>query len=112
MNTSGHDPAYNSDASRQAAPENREFNLERIHRLVHDLEQELAHTDIPQADDLRREINTLKQMLEGPDEQDPRVRQRLHGVHNTLQDVTATVEGEVLRDSPYIAELGRILGLV
>lgn len=92
--------------------QHQEFSLERISRLVSDLEQELAHADIPQADDLREEIDRLKQLLASPRDEEGWIRERLHALHDGLQDVTAKVEGEVLRDSPYIAEIGRILGLV
>ncbi|MGE5622546.1 MAG: hypothetical protein ACM3WS_05270 [Bacillota bacterium] len=96
------------------APGPAEFSLERVRLLVSALEQELAHApaDAPHVPKLREEIATLKQVLASPDEQEGQVREKLHSVHNTFQDMTARVESEVLRDSPYIAEIGRILGLV
>lgn len=90
----------------------QEFSRERISRLVSDLEQELANADIPHAAELREEIATLKQILAAPDGKEGWIRDRLHTIRSTLQDMTAKVEGEVLRDTPYIAEIGRILGLV
>lgn len=93
-------------------PQQQEFSMERISRLVADLEQELANADIPQANELREEIDRLKQLLASPRREEGWVRERLHSLHDGLQGVTAKVEGEVLRDSPYIAEIGRILGLV
>jgi len=90
----------------------QEFSRERISRLVSDLEQELANADIPHAAELREEIATLKQLLAAPSGEEGWIRERLHSIRNTLQDMTAKVEGEVLRDTPYIAEIGRILGLV
>jgi tape measure domain-containing protein len=42
----------------------------------------------------------------------PELEQRLQGVRGRLDDFIASVEGEVLRDSRYLTELGRILGLV
>ncbi len=90
------------------------FSLERVRHLVAALEQELANApaDAPQVQTLKEEIATLKHVLASPDNQEGDVRERLHTVHNTFQDMTARVESEVLRDSPYIAEIGRILGLV
>ncbi|KIF83579.1 hypothetical protein TSA66_08630 [Noviherbaspirillum autotrophicum] len=90
------------------------FSLERVRHLVAALEQELANApaDAPQVQTMKEEIATLKHMLASPDNQEGDVRERLHTVHNTFQDMTARVESEVLRDSPYIAEIGRILGLV
>ncbi|GAB3549827.1 hypothetical protein GCM10027343_32100 [Noviherbaspirillum agri] len=100
-----------TDTTRQT-PQHQDFSMERISRLVADLEEELSRADLPQADDLREEIDRLKQLLASPRREEGWVRERLHSLHNGLQDVTAKVEGEVLRDSPYIAEIGRILGLV
>lgn len=90
-----------------------EFSLERISRLVAALEQELAGAppDLPNVKELREEIATLKHVLAAPDERDD-AGERLHAIRHTLQNVSAKVEGEVLKDSPYIAEIGRILGLM
>lgn len=91
-----------------------EFSLERISHLVSELEQELAKTppEIPNVHGLREEIEALKHVLASSEEPDERIEERLHTIRHTLEDVTARVEGEVLKDSPYIAEIGRILGLV
>lgn len=99
------------DTAPEATP-SQDFSIERISRLIADLEAELDHADIPQANALREEIDRLKQLLASPPREEGWMRERLHSLHNGLQDVTAKVEGEVLRDSPYIAEIGRILGLV
>lgn len=91
-----------------------EFSLERISRLVSDLEQELAKApvDIPNVQELREEIKTLKHALASPEEKDEGIGEKLHEIRNAFQDLTARIEGEVLKDSPYIAEIGRILGMV
>jgi hypothetical protein len=90
------------------------FSLERIAKLVSDLEQELsgAPAGSPKVDALRAEIDALKQTLASTDHDSPELASRLHGTHRNLDDLVASVEGEVLRDTPYLAELGRILGLV
>jgi hypothetical protein len=62
--------------------------------------------------DLRDEIETLKQILASPEEREGGIRERLHAIRHALQDLTARAESEVLRDSPYVAEIGRILGMV
>lgn len=91
-----------------------EFSLERIAKLVSDLEQELsgAPPGSPKVDALRAEIVALKQTLSGPDQDSPELQARLQGTHRNLDDLVASVEGEVLRDTRYLTELGRILGLV
>jgi len=95
-------------------PASPESILERINRLILALEQELARApaDLPQAQNLRREIDALKQALASPEKKEEGIGERLHSIFNGLQDMTQRVEGEVLKDSPYIVELGRILGLV
>ena len=91
-----------------------EFSLDRIARLVSDLEQELATAppDSPKIAALRVEIVRLKQLISSPDGATPELTEQLHGVRGRLDDVVASVEGEALRDTPYLVELGRILGLV
>jgi len=92
----------------------KEFSLERIRKLVADLEQELAAapSDSPKVDELRTELAMLKGTLDSPEGAAPGLEQQLHGVRSKLDDVVASVEGEVLKDTPYLTELGRILGLV
>lgn len=96
--------------------ENRDpaFNLDRVRDLVAAMERELAAApgDQPHVQALRQEIDTLKQVLASGEDQHGLVKEKLHTVRGTLQDMTARVESEVLQDSRYIAEIGRILGLV
>lgn len=107
--TSPQDPAAPPPASRQ-----QEFDFDRINRLIGDLEQELekAPPDSPQVQALREEIDTLKRVLQSPEDKHAHVGEGLHSTRSAFQRFTQTVEGEVLRDSPVIAEMGRILGLV
>jgi hypothetical protein len=91
-----------------------EFSLERISRLVTELEQELANapSDMPKVGELREEIASLKGALASRRDDEGWIRERLHAVRGTLRNVTAEVEGEVLKDTPYLTEIGRILGMV
>ena len=90
------------------------FSLNRIRHLVSDLEQELAAApaDSPRVQALKTELEALKQVLAEKDMTSPEVTQQLKGTHSVLDDLMASVEGEILRDTPYLAEIGRILGLV
>ena len=90
------------------------FSLDRVRSLVAAMERELANApaDQPNVQALRQEIETLKQVLADGEDQHVLVKEKLHTVRGTLQDMTARVESEVLQDSRYIAEIGRILGLV
>jgi hypothetical protein len=96
------------------AEQAQEFDLERIKRLVSDLEQDLAKApaDIPNLQDLKKELAEFRQTLASSSAGNGGVRDRLHGIRASLKKITATVEGEVLMDTPYITEVGRILGLV
>ena len=96
------------------AAQQQNFNVERINRLVADLEQEVAKAsgDTPHLQDLKEEIETLKSMLKSPDSRHGGISEGIHSTRTAFQKFTQTVEGEVLRDSPVIAEMGRILGLV
>ncbi|MDB5775315.1 MAG: hypothetical protein JWP38_1448 [Herbaspirillum sp.] len=83
------------------------FNLERIHALVAELEAELANAPpgAPEVQNLRDEIETLKNVLNSPKIKEGWILESLHSVRDS-------VEGTVLKDSPYVAEIGRILGLI
>ena len=95
-------------------PSTDSLSLERISRLVSDLEQELmsAPADSPRVMALRDELALLKRTLSASDSEADHLRRQLHGTHGKLDELVANVEGEVLRDTPYLTELGRILGLV
>lgn len=93
---------------------NDNFSLDRVRHLVAAMEQELAGApaDRPDVQALRQELDHLKKLLAAGDGEHVLVKEKLHTVRGTLQDMTARVESEVLQDSRYIAEIGRILGLV
>jgi hypothetical protein len=40
------------------------------------------------------------------------LHQHLKGTHSRLADWIATVEGEALKDTPYLTEMARILGMI
>jgi hypothetical protein len=89
-----------------------QWSIERINRLVFDLEQELAkapsQTDVQRVraelEELRNALNAHAAAGSGDE--------HLQSARSSFQRMTAAVENEVLRDSSYIAELGRILGMV
>jgi hypothetical protein len=100
--------------STDAGPTSLPFSLERIENLLSDLEQELApmpDTSV-RVQALKAEIETLKQILRSNTSNAPQVAQQLRGTHSALDDLAASIEGEILRDTPYVAELGRVLGLM
>jgi hypothetical protein len=89
-------------------------SLERIAALVSDLEQELsmAPPESPRVMALKEELALLRLTLSASDGEAEHLRRSLHGTQSKLDDLVASVEGEVLRDTPYLTELGRILGLI
>ena len=89
-------------------------SLERISALVSDLEQELssAPPDSPRVMALKAELALLRRTVSASDGEAEQLRRQLQGTHGKLDDLLASVEGELLRDTRYLAELGRILGLV
>jgi len=100
--------------STDPGPTSLPFSLERIQNLLSDLEQELASIPATSArvQALKIEIEALKHTLSSNTSDMPKVAQQLKGTHNALDDLVASIEGEILRDTPYVAEMGRILGLM
>jgi hypothetical protein len=89
-----------------------QWNLDRINRLVSDLEQELARApDRDEVQRLRNELEVLRSALNASAGRDVS-EEDLHSARSSFQRMSAAVENEVLKDSPYIAEIGRILGMV
>ena len=87
----------------------REVNLEEAARLVHALEQDLQKVagDAPELQRLRDEVQTLKNVLNSPVRRHHWVRDGLHSIHEIYKNAVA----EGIKDSQYIAEIGRILGM-
>jgi hypothetical protein len=88
-------------------------DLDRVAKLVHALEKDLAGA---KADDatirkLLAEIDTIKSALTSSPPRHAGVRESLHALRDTMERATGTVTGELRRDAPYLAEIGRILGL-
>lgn len=104
------------DANEPSPPvtQHANFSLERISQLVSDLEQELAQAPAgaPGLDALREEINALKHTLANSGRAEDDMEQTLHRVRNSLSELASNVENEVLKDTPYLTEIGRILGLI
>jgi len=93
---------------------NAQWSLERINRLVFDLEQELSKAP-PEADveRMRAELHVLRNALNEHAAADAEARDaHMETARSSFGRMTAAVENEVLRESSYIAELGRILGMV
>ena len=66
-----------------------------------------APADAPGIQDLREEIETLRAVLNSPRTRDHWIDESLRAV----RDAAHAVRGELVRDSVYVTEIGRILGL-
>ena len=80
-----------------------DIDLKEAARLVGELERDLQK--------LRDEVEALRSLLGSGGSSEKGLRTALHAVQHALQRVIETVEGEAIRDWPYVAEIGRILGL-
>ena len=88
-------------------------DLDQVAKLVDALEKDLMSARLDEANirKLLGEIETIKNALKSPAPKHSRVRESLHAVRHTLEHAAGTVSGEVWRDSLYLAEIGRILGM-
>ena len=86
-----------------------QFDLARVGQLIAQLEAEVARApaDAPGVQDLRDEIATLRNVLESPKTRHHWVAEGLTAVHKAAR----ALRGEVARESVYLTEIGRILGL-
>jgi hypothetical protein len=89
------------------------LDLERIDRLLSRLEADLRNTasDTPAAQDLKLEIASLRAMIGSAQAGNGAGSDKHHSIRDSLHSMTGRLEGEVLKDAPYLAEIGRILGL-
>jgi hypothetical protein len=89
------------------------LDLERINRLLSRLEAELQETGsgTPTAQDLKLEIESLRTMIASAQAGNGVSSEKHRSIRDSLQNMTERLEGEVLKDAPYLAEIGRILGL-
>lgn len=89
------------------------IDLARVAKLVDALEKDLARAEPDQAHrrKLRREIEAIRKALTSPAPKHSGIREGLHAIRQTMEHASGTLAGEMWRDAPYLAEIGRILGL-
>ena len=89
------------------------MDVARINGLIAHLETKLEKVpaDAPGAQDLRDEIAALKDVLATPDHDPLHVTEGLHGLRGSLEKAKDTLVGEAVRDSTFLIDIGRILGL-
>ncbi|MFJ3046640.1 hypothetical protein ACIPEN_12495 [Herbaspirillum chlorophenolicum] len=87
-----------------------DFDHQRLLQMVNEFELELQKqpADSLGAQQLREDIARLKEHLSAPQPHTGSVRDSWQ----SLRRAADSVENAVLKDSPYIAEMGRIIGLM
>jgi hypothetical protein len=88
-------------------------DLDDVQRLVDALERDLAKVRAGTAgvDSLREEVEALRGALRAAQPREEHVRERLHGVRSTLEDVGETLYEDAVKLGDYLARIGRMLGL-
>ena len=78
------------------------IDIDQVSKLVDELERDIARAPANNADTrkLLDEIEAIKKLLKSPAPEHSHVRQRLHAIRQ-----------ELWSDAPYLAEIGRILGM-
>src|SRR5712691_7635345 len=90
-----------------------DIDLDEVAQLVDALERDLAKVRSGSRDLqlLRDEVETLKNVLNSPIRRHHWVREGLHGMRQAIENGLETVVADGLKAGPYIAEIGRILGM-
>lgn len=91
-----------------------QFNHQRLLDMVAAFEAELQKlpADAPEAQQLRGDIDRLKEHLSAAEPHPESVRGAWDSFRNSAQRTADAFENEVLKDSPYFTEMGRIIGLL
>lgn len=90
-----------------------EIDLDEVTKLVQAIERDLAQVRKGSSDAqlLRDEVETLKNVLNSPIRRHHWVREGLHALRMAFQEGLETVTADGLKAGQYIAEIGRILGM-
>jgi len=91
-----------------------DVNHVRLKQLLTELEQALQNipTDTPHALTLQQDFSTLKSHLEQTEVHTGILHEQIDKTRNSAHLLLQSVEGAILKDSPYLAEIGRILGMI
>jgi hypothetical protein len=89
------------------------IDLKEVAELIAALERDLAKVAVGSADlrSLKEEVETLRNVLNSPRPREGWVRDGLHDIRAVMEHALGTVAGEAIRDWPYIADIGRMLGM-
>ncbi len=89
------------------------LNLEEVKKLVAALEKDLARaeTGSPDVQALKDEVEALRKVLHSSDPGPGWVPEALERIHPRIDAAARTAKVDAFKAGPYIAEIGRILGL-
>jgi len=89
-------------------------NHVRLKQILAELEQALQNIppESPQAITLQQDFLVLKGHLEQPEVHSSVLHEQIDKTRDSASDLLQSVEGAILKESPYLAEIGRILGMI
>lgn len=89
------------------------IDADQVRRMVDAMEADLK--GMPQGDvtlrKLMDELQTIRNVLDSPAAKPSWISEGLRSVKHMLENAAGTVLGEALKDSQYIAQIGRMLGM-
>ncbi len=88
------------------------LDVEAARKLVDALSRQLkdAETNGPKLSELRAEVETLKDILNGPNAQHSWIADRLSSIERAFEHAAVELLADGIKAGQYIAEIGRILG--
>ena len=92
---------------------NQPVNLDEVQKLVDALERDLAmaRAGAGNVEQLREEVEALRSALSAEEPHQGQVRERLHGVKASLEQVGDTLYDDAVTLSDYIKRIGWMLGM-
>jgi len=98
----------------EITPRPQDANHARLMQIVSDLEQELQK--VPATPELAQKLSDdfarLKSHLNETPPASAPAEEHQNKIRSSTRELIDSLEGAVLKDSPYVAELGRILGMI
>jgi predicted nuclease with TOPRIM domain len=92
---------------------NQPVNLDEVQKLVDALERDLAkaRAGAGNLEELREEVEALRSALSAEEPHQDQVRERLHGVKASLEQVGETLYDDAVKVGDYITRIGWMLGM-
>lgn len=88
-------------------------NLDEVQKLVDAIERDLEKVRAGAGDvqTLREEVEALRGALSAEAPREEHVRERLHGLRDTLESAGETLYEDAVKVGQYVASIGRMLGM-